>query len=207
MLHENSITEWIADLQQEGVRPEIERAQQALWERYFGRLVGLAKVKLGDAPRAAADEEDVAISALQSFFAAAPNGQFPQLRDRNDLWPLLAKITAHKAIDQRRRLLAKKRGAGLVRGNSAILGGDDAAPDWPDALLEKELRPDSLVAMTEQCERLMARLRDDQMREIARRKLEGYSNAEIAAHLGVVERTVERRLGMIRDYWADAIDR
>ena len=59
--------------------------------------------------------------------------------------------------------------------------------------------------MAERCQHLMDRLRDDQMREIARRKLEGYSNAEIANQLGVVERTVERRLGMIRDYWANEV--
>lgn len=202
---ENSVTRWIADLKLDCPGPETERAQQALWERYFRRLVSLANTKLGNVPRAAADEEDVALNALQSFFNAAQKGQYPQLYDRNSLWPLLAKITAHKAVDQRRKLMAKKRGAGRVRGNSAILGGEDALPDWPDALLNDELRPDFLVAISEQFQILMDRLGDDQMRKIALLKLEGYSNAEIATQLGVIDRTVVRRLGMIRDYWIDTL--
>ncbi len=202
MSSEGSITRWIADLELGNSDRATERAQEELWVRYFRRLMGLAKLKLGDTPRAAADEEDVAINALHSFFSGVPQGRFPKLHDRNSLWPLLAKITAHKAIDQRRQSQAKKYGAGKVRGHSAIFGTEDGPPDWSDALLDDELRPDFLVAMAERCQRLMGRLRDDQMREIARRKLEGYNNAEIAKELDVVERTIERRLGMIRDYWA-----
>jgi DNA-directed RNA polymerase specialized sigma24 family protein len=202
MSPEGSITRWIADLELGNSDRATKHAQEELWSRYFRRLMRLGKIKLGDTPRAVADEEDVAISALQSFFHSASLGRFPKLHDRNSLWPLLAKITANKAIDQRRRLLAKKQGAGKVRGHSAIFGTEDSPPDWPDAILDEQLRPDFLVAMAERCQHLMDRLRDDQMREIARRKLEGYTNAEIANQLGVVERTVERRLGMIRDYWS-----
>jgi RNA polymerase sigma factor (sigma-70 family) len=201
---EGSITRWIADLQLGSADPALARAQEALWSRYFRRLVGLANQKLGDAPRALADEEDVAVSALRSLFEGVPDGRFPKLHDRNGLWPLLAKITANKAIDQRRRVTTQKQGAGRVRGNSALFGTESSTADWPDALLDEELRPDVLVAMAEHCQHLLSLLRDDQMRSIARRKLEGYTNSEIAAQLGVVERTVERRLGMIRDYWADA---
>ena len=37
-------------------------AAQRIWEAYFHRLVGLARTRLHDAPRRAADEEDVALS-------------------------------------------------------------------------------------------------------------------------------------------------
>jgi DNA-directed RNA polymerase specialized sigma24 family protein len=205
MSGEGSVTRWIADLELGTASPTAVAAQQAIWDRYFRRLVGLARARLGDSPRAAADEEDVAVSALRSFFGGVPQGRFPKLTDRDSLWPLLAKITANKAIDQRRRMLAKKKGAGQVRGDSALAGTGDSVPAWPDALLDDELRPDDLVAMAEQCDRLMALLRDDQMRHIARRKLEGFTNSEIAAELGVVERTVERRLGMIRECWGQAL--
>jgi hypothetical protein len=42
-------------------------AARNLWEAYFNRLVGLARTKLRTAPRRAADEEDVALSAFDSF--------------------------------------------------------------------------------------------------------------------------------------------
>ena len=45
------------------------------------------------------------------------------------------------------------------------------------------------------------RLGDDRLRDIAAKKLEGYSNVEIAKQLGVAVRTVERKLGRIRTCW------
>jgi RNA polymerase sigma factor (sigma-70 family) len=202
MSPEGSVTRWIAEL----ALDDADKAQEELWKRYFRRLVGLARVRLGDSPRGAADEEDVAINALCSFFGGAADGRFPHLKDRESLWPLLAKITSHKAIDQRRRLSSKKQGGGHVRGDSAIFPADGPSGVWSDALLEEELRPDYLVAMSEECQRLMDRLPDDRMREIARLRLEGHTNAEIAQMLGVVERTVERKVGMIRDYWQEAVE-
>lgn len=207
MPSEGSVTRWIADLHDGKLDPDVKRAQEELWQRYFVRLVGLAKMKLGDAPRAIADEEDVATSALEHFFEGVPMGRFPKLHDRHSLWPLLAKITVHKAIDQRRRALSKKQGGGKIRGDSAIFGKEDQAPDWPMALVDKQLTPETLLDMSERCKRLLDLLSDDYMREIARRRLAGYSNAEIAGQLGVVERTVERRLGIIRDTWAAELDR
>jgi DNA-directed RNA polymerase specialized sigma24 family protein len=201
MSPEGSVTRWIAELE----FGRTSEAQDELWRRYFHRLVGLARLKLGETPRSAADEEDVATAALNSFFTGAAQGRFPQLHDRDDLWPLLAKITAYKALDQQRYLLAEKRGGGRVRGDSAIIGPTDSIADWPAALIEEELGPDSLVAMSEQCDRLMAALPDAQLRQIARRRLEGYTNAEVAKELGVIERTVERRLQLIRSLWSEAL--
>src|SRR5262249_47776007 len=54
-------------------------ASQALWERYFRRLVGLARERLRGWPRAAADEADVTLSAFDSFCRAAEAGRFPRL--------------------------------------------------------------------------------------------------------------------------------
>src|SRR5262249_3160974 len=85
-------------------------ATQQLWQRYFQRLVELARKKLRGAPRGMADEEDVALSALDSFFRGAEQGRFPQLHDRDDLWYLLLVITERKAIDLVNHEKAQKRG-------------------------------------------------------------------------------------------------
>ena len=122
MSDDHSITLWIADLKVQ----DDDQAQQEIWKRYFQRLIGLARFKLGDAPRRAKDEEDVAVSALNCFFAGVGDGKFPELRDRTNLWPLLAKITARKAINQRRDALRQKRGGGQVRGESLFINADDA---------------------------------------------------------------------------------
>ena len=44
---EGSVTQWIADLRV----GEADKAEVDLWDRYFRRLVALARMKLGDAPR------------------------------------------------------------------------------------------------------------------------------------------------------------
>jgi DNA-directed RNA polymerase specialized sigma24 family protein len=202
MPSEGSITRWIAELEFGRADEAAEVAHEELWRRYFKRLMGLAHLKLGQTPRGAADEEDVATAALNSFFIGIAGGRFPHLHDRSELWPLLAKITSRKAIDQQRHLLAEKRGGGRVLGDSAMAGPSDATADWAGALVDEELQPEFLMEIGEECDRLMVLLGDDELRTIARRRLEGFTNAEIAKELGVVERTIERRLKLIRSVWS-----
>ena len=57
--------------------------------------------------------------------------------------------------------------------------------------------------MAEECRRLLDKLGDDQLRDIAVYKMEGYTNEEIAARLDCALTTVERRLRRIRKTWED----
>ena len=70
-----SVTYWI-----ERLKAGEPAAAQQLWEGYFDRLVRLARARLAAAPRRAADEEDAALSAFDSFCRGAEQGRFPQLR-------------------------------------------------------------------------------------------------------------------------------
>jgi DNA-directed RNA polymerase specialized sigma24 family protein len=202
---EGSVTRWIAELEFGHVDAAMERAQEELWQRYFKRLMGLASRKLAQTPRRTADEEDVAAAALNSFFTGMARGRFPRLHDRTELWPLLAKITSRKAVDQQRQILAEKRGGGRVRGDSAMGNADESTMLWPTSLVESEVNPEFLVEVSEECERLMALLEDEELRQIAQRRLEGFTNAEIAREIGVVERTIERRLRLIRSVWGEEL--
>jgi DNA-directed RNA polymerase specialized sigma24 family protein len=74
---EGSVTHWISQLKQ-GDRA----AAQPLWEAYFHRLVALARQRLRGTARRAADEEDVALAAFDSFYRRAEHGQFPKLGSR-----------------------------------------------------------------------------------------------------------------------------
>ena len=190
-----SVTQWIADLRV----GEGSGAQMELWTRYFNRLMALARQKLGDLPRAVEDEEDVAVSALGSFFVRVRNGQFPDLTDRNGLWPLLAKITANKAINLHKRRTAAKRGGGH-QIDSADRGSDDSQ-QAPLEFVDEQVTPASLVELSEQCELLMAELPEPIMRQIAELKLAGYTTQEISEQLDLSLRTVERKTGLIRRYW------
>ncbi|QDV75221.1 ECF-type sigma factor [Botrimarina mediterranea] len=195
-----SVTYWIAELRD----GEASSAQRELWDRYFRRIVALARAKLGALPRGPADEEDVAISAMQSLFHGFERDRFPDLCDRHNLWSLLAKITARKAINERQKQTAKKRGGGVPRLSVGPTGADDSMPRCDPS--DDDLGPEFIVAMEEEMRRLMTILPDETLRRIAGRKLEGYSSAEIATELGVVERTVERKLALIRATWAPAAE-
>src|SRR5262249_27853021 len=105
MTSTGSVTHWIGQL-----KAGDPAAAQKLWEGYFRKMVELARQKLQGLPRRAADEEDVALSAFHSFCRGARGGRFPQVGDRNSLWPLLVAITAHKAIDLLRYEHRRKRG-------------------------------------------------------------------------------------------------
>ena len=174
-------------------------AVQRLWERYFRQLVGLARTKLLDAPLRLADEEDVALSAIDSFCRRAEQGHFPDLKDRDGLWALLVVLTARKVTDLLRHHQREKRGGGMVQGDSALrpaeggsgAGGFDELPGDDPTPLEAAL-------LAEEVEALLAQLGDPVLRQVAVWKLEGYTNAEIAARLGCSEPTVERRLAIIR---------
>jgi DNA-directed RNA polymerase specialized sigma24 family protein len=185
---------------------QIERgdslAAQALWECYFPKLVHLARAKLEGMRRAAADEEDVALSALRSFFAAAQKGRFPNLADRDDLWRLLIQITAQKAIDLRRRENCQRRGGGRVKGESALIRpGSDSDHQGLSQVIGDAPTPEFAATTAEECRRLLEQLDDSQMQAIAVAKMEGYTNREISDRLDCSTRTVERRLPIIREKW------
>src|SRR5215218_2228283 len=99
-------------------------AARRLWEAYYHRLIALARARLRGVPRSAADEEDVALSAFDSFCRAAEAGRFPRLDDRDDLWAVLVTLTERKAYAQADRANAAKRGGGQVRGDSVLRPAD-----------------------------------------------------------------------------------
>jgi DNA-directed RNA polymerase specialized sigma24 family protein len=198
---EGSVTRWIGDLK----RGDREAAR-LLWERYFGCLVRLARKKLPGAGRhgADADEEDVALSVLDSLCRGAEQGRFPKLADRDDLWGLLLVITARKAINQARRQGALKRGGGRVLAEAARVadGPDESGPmEGLGGIVGAEPSPEFAAMVAEQYRLLLEALGDDSLRRIALRKLEGYTGEEIAAELGCAPRTVANKLKIIRLKW------
>lgn len=187
MSAEGTVTFWLGVL-----KAGDARAAQPLWEGYFARLVGLARSKLRGARRRAADEEDVALSAFDSFCRGAVANRFPKLTDRDDLWQVLILITARKAIDLRQHEQRKKRG-----GDVAHAGAEDTGV--LEQVIGREPTADFALQVVEEWELLLSKLPDEDARKIALWKMEGDTNDEIACRLGVATRTVERRLRLIRE--------
>jgi RNA polymerase sigma factor (sigma-70 family) len=171
-------------------------AVQKLWERYYPRMVGLARKKLQGTPLRDADQDDVAQAAFASFCKGVEDGRFPCLDDRDDLWAVLVTLTVRKAARLRR-----------AAGRRPTLVEESPADSGEEPLLEQVLArgptPEEAAEVAEECQRLLALLPDDKLRlrDVAVAKMDGYTNAEIAEQLGWVERTVKRRLVMIRAIW------
>ncbi len=183
-----------------------QAAFQKLWERYFRRLLSLARKRLWGTPCCAADEEDVALSAFDSFYRRAREGRIPNLLDRNDLWQLLVLIAGRKALNLAKHERRQRRGSGKVQHASALLHGDRSEQGLLFAdLIGREPEPVVAAQVVEEYERLLDILDDDVLRSVAVWKLEGYTNKEIAGKLGRAPATVERKLRMIRDAWAKEV--
>jgi DNA-directed RNA polymerase specialized sigma24 family protein len=162
---------------------------------YFRRIVSLARARLRHAPCRAADEEDVALSAFDSFCRGVDAGRFPRLDDRHDLWQVLVLITVRKAIDLRQYEGRPTRGSGKVKSLS------DLADHGFDPTRDDEPGPEMAAQVADQYRRLMERLSDPILRSVVNWKLEGYTNDEIAGRLGCVTSTVERKLQRVRRAW------
>ncbi|MGN6132944.1 MAG: ECF-type sigma factor [Aureliella sp.] len=184
-----SVSHWILALKEGD-----SAAAQPLWERYYQRLVALARTRLDTIQRRVADEEDVVQNAFHSFFRALGQGRFPQLEDRDNLWRLLVVITAHKALKQVEHNNRQKRGGGenqLLADDAALLHCVGAEPT-----------PDFAAQVAEEYRRLLDLLGDDSLRQVAVWKMEGYANDEIATMLDCSRRTVVRKLEAIRILWS-----
>jgi DNA-directed RNA polymerase specialized sigma24 family protein len=186
MPSEGSVTHWLGRLQSGDLA-----AAQPLWERYFHRLIGLARHRLRDTPRQVADEEDVALSAFDTFCRNAERGRFPDLLDRDSLWRLLFVLTARKAAKQVRQAGRRKRG-----GADPVDQPIDAAE-----LLSREPDPAFAAQVAEQFRNLLARLDDPQLETVALWRMDGFGVDEIAARLGCAPRSVKRKLQFIRTLW------
>jgi RNA polymerase sigma factor (sigma-70 family) len=171
-------------------------AAQNLWERYYPRLIGLARKKLGATSRRAMDEDDVVQNAFDSFCRRARAGAFPNLNDRDSLWALLAMITARKAGNQRLHEHRAKRGGHRLTNQSSSDG--NAADGEPFEVVSAEPSPAEATLFVTQLERFMNSLPDASDRLILLWKLEERTNPEIAKYLDCSLSTVEAKLRNIR---------
>lgn len=196
-----SVTMWIDHLRQ-GSETHADR----LWNHFVHRLAALARTKLGNDPRRVADEEDVVVRAMNSFFRGMQDQRFPDVHDRGDLWQVLAMLVDRKAKDQLRYNWAQRRGEGQVRGHSAMQG-----QSWQNAaqgfsgIEGPEPSPAFVSQSIDEIDRLFRMLDNEEFQTIALLRFEGLTHREIADRLKCSERTVERRLDYIRDAWKEAL--
>ena len=197
-LSDSSVRKWVARL-----KAGDGAAAQRLWEVFFDRLVHLAHHRLQARHRRVIDAEDVALSAFGSFCKGVEEQRFPRLADQHDLWRLLVSITVHKVLHVVRDQKRIKRG-GLFRELNDLGGSSDALAAV-NQIVGREPSPEFAAEVAEEYERLVKSLDDDELVQLAAWKLEGYTNAEIATKWDKSERTIERKLNLIRKIWINEL--
>ncbi len=183
-----SVSVWLARLSS-----DEEFALRKLHERYWPGLVALARSQLGPDPANIEEAEDVAQEAFWGFYRSLRAGRTPRLRTRQDFLALLTLIVGRKAGKHlRRECGTAKRGAGWSR-RPVILEelARDNQPTPPELALLRDCYEHYLNC-------LPASLRD-----YAGLFLAGCTHREIAARLGCVERTSERKIALVREIWRE----
>ncbi|HZT81908.1 MAG TPA: ECF-type sigma factor [Gemmataceae bacterium] len=159
--------------------------------RFAGRLVALARSRLGGRLRPKVDPEDVVQSVCKSFFARHARGQLAA--DSWDaLWGLLALLTLRKCGRWREHFHAGVRDVGREVSPPA----DGPGPAWE--AMAREPTPDEAALLAESAERLLDGL-EERERAIVALGLQGYTTAEIGEQVGCTRRTVQRVLRRVRE--------
>jgi RNA polymerase sigma factor (sigma-70 family) len=176
-------------------------AARVAWDRFFEKLCRVAAKRLSPGRLRAADDEDVAASAFASVCRRLKRGDYPSITNRDELWRLLARVAERKAYTMLRDEARQKRGQGKVSGESVFLDLGVSRAIGIDAVASAEPTPAFIVEMADTVGKMFSAL-DAQGRQLAKLKLQGYRNDEIAKKLGRSIATVERKLKLIRSIWS-----
>ena len=197
VLNPGSVTAWLQPL-----KAGDPAAAEFVWSRYFRLSLSLARNRLRRQPSQTVDAEDVALSAMNALFSTAQSSDAEGLRDRHDLWRLLATCTLNRSRNLvRDSARHKRRDANNVafdslkpeqRGRLASLADSNPSPE-DLALFADELR--SLL------ERLDVEDPSQRLRQVALLKLDGCTDREIALRMNCSRKTVCARTALIRVVW------
>ena len=191
------------------VKEGDEDSVRELWNRYSGALVRSAQTRISKQVAAKVDSEDLAQSVFFAIYRGAVEDKFDQLNDRAGFWTLVLAITRRKAVDRIRNLTAAKRGgAAAMRASQEAVG--ESVANIVDRAPSREVDPQVEV----ECEDLLESLKQQldiedasgMLTRVAMSRIAGLSVKEIAAELDRTERTVERKLSLIRSLWSESIE-
>ena len=173
-----------------------EAAASRIWDEFYARLLRLSQRKLR-AVKGTADEEDIAASAMKSFFR-----RFEQfhLEDRDDIWKLLSTILRNKTASSLRRQLAQKRGGGRLAKEADFQEEEILA-----SVCDEEGMPELVEQAIDACSELIDLLPNEKMQATALWKFQDYTHAEIASKMNCSTSLVKQRVKRIREIWTRSI--
>ena len=171
---------------------------QEIWDDYFQRLKAWATGRLQPRIQRVFGAEDLAVEALNKFLKAEKRGQTPPLDRPDEVWRFLLRVAKNTLLNCVDAELCEKRGGGKVRGESIFLGAsgiNSSSEQGFDNFAAAEPGQRDRVAQ------LIEALPDRALQSVAQLKLEGFTNQEIAERMNLSCRSIERKLGLIRELW------
>lgn len=159
------------------IRAGNSLAERALFHRYYARMVSSVRAGMNPKLQVRVATSDVAASAMKSVVLGVCPGKF-DLADNESLWPLLVTVVLNNVRNQSERQTSQGRD---LRVSQPIDTYEWLAADPQQQTCQAEL--DDLVA------HLLAEF-PPRRQKILQLELEGYGAGEIAASVGVTERTV-----------------
>lgn len=168
-----SITGWM-----DSVRQGNDEAAKNIWDRWYDRLC--ARVSPHSGQLRIHDNEDIATDAFAEFFRELKAGKFSSLRNRSEIWKLLATIAVRKSVASFRYEQAQRRGGGKQ----------------VHSFEESDQQANSMAAQHQSAtlgavEELIGSIEDPKLAKVARMKIEGLESSEIAQELNCSMRQVQ----------------
>ena len=194
------IKSWILEL-----KSGDSDAARLICGRYFQQITELARQRLKSRAKSVVDGEDVANRVLETLCVGLRDGHFPNLLDREYLWPLLLTITISKANDASRHEMRLKRQNHIRLEGSVVIGEKNLKTVRLEDMISSEPTPELLASLAEQHQHLLKTLRNDNLRRIANYKIQGYTNQEISKALQISLRTVQRKINVIQQTWLEGL--
>jgi RNA polymerase sigma-70 factor (ECF subfamily) len=167
-----------------------EEFARKLFNEHVDLLLDLARHRISQRLASRVDAEDVVQSVFRTFFKRARAGEFV-LHDEEDLCKLLVRITVYKTLrqvafhQQAKRDARQESGTGEV-SHEQLLG-----------VMARGPTPEEAVIFLDELEFFLGQMSEED-RKICQMRLEGHTNTEIAASLGISERRIRRLLERLR---------
>jgi hypothetical protein len=187
-----SVSYWLKEL-----KTGDSLAVEAIWYRYYQRVVELASRKMKVNPDRAVDGEDIAQLAMHRFCTNATLGCYPNLDDREQLWDLLVVFTLNRI---RKHLRACNR---LKRS-----GQHSQVFEFSQLEVLQDLQtPEAPTIMADMVDAWLNRLDQEdpsgQLKQIAIWSMDGISGSDIARILKKRKSFVLHQIRLIRLLWEE----
>lgn len=167
-----------------------DAALARLYERYSAAAVSRARRRFQQAGLPQLDEDALANEAFWDLHRAVRAGRTPNLDNRKQLLALLATIVTCKAVNEIKHARAGIRDVSREQAGSALL----------QLVADDSTQPDQQAALRD-CYDSFVQALAAPLQPFAELYLAGLTHKQIAQELGVVERTVERKIPLILARW------